>query len=256
MGKKIIFCNCSGERIDSERLQVIEKNIRKVNSEIVKVSDLCALIALRKDILSDVFRKENKYLIIGCYDRSMRLLLEQSDIDHKNISFDFINFFELTNEEIFQRVSSFCENSNQTSSIKEIDRKSDWISWFPVIDYSRCSGCGQCADFCLFGVYEKSEGRVNVINPVECKNNCPACARICPQTAIIFPKYKYGGAIGGSEFIDESEEQKRQSIDIKNILEGDIYSSLEKRKNKRQSIIRNEAMNKAIGERDEALSNT
>jgi NAD-dependent dihydropyrimidine dehydrogenase PreA subunit len=220
------------------------------------VSDLCTLIALREDILIDVFREKHEYLIIGCYARSMKLLLEQSNIDRKNISFNFINFLELADEEIFQRVSSFCENSSQVPSIKEIDTKSDWPSWFPLIDYSRCSGCGQCADFCLFGVYEKSEGRVNVINPVECKNNCPACARICPQTAIIFPKYKYGGAIGGSEIIDEIEEQKRQSLDIKNILEGDIYSSLEKRKTKRQSIIRNEAMKKAIGERDEALSKT
>ncbi len=171
-------------------------------------------------------------------------------------TFKYINFIELTNEEIFQEVSSFCLNSNQIPSVNVIGTVSDWPSWFPIIDYSRCSGCGQCADFCLFGVYEKSEGRVNAINPQECKNNCPACARICPQTAIIFPKYKFGGAIGGSDIIDDIAEQKRQSLDIKNILEGDIYSALEQRKNKRQSIIRNEAMKKAIEERTDALNKT
>jgi NAD-dependent dihydropyrimidine dehydrogenase PreA subunit len=253
MVKKIIFCNCGGERIDPERLQVIEKKIGQTKSEIIIVSDLCMVSALQKDILIDILDEENEYLVIGCYERSMKLLLELSGIDYKNIRLEFINFMELTNGEIFTRVSSFCENSDQVSSVKEIDTISDWPSWFPLIDYSRCSGCGQCADFCLFGVYEKSEGRVVVINPVECKNNCPACARICPQTAIIFPKYKYGGAIGGSEIIDEIEEQKRQSLDIKNILDGDIYSSLEKRKAKRQSIIRNEAMKKAIEERDKAM---
>src|SRR5262249_50614691 len=25
--------------------------------------------------------------------------------------------------------------------------------WYPVIDYSRCTNCMECIDFCLFGVY-------------------------------------------------------------------------------------------------------
>lgn len=253
MEKIIVFCNCGGERIHSERLQFIEDTLRNLKVEIIKLSDLCGLSALNKDRLNDVFLEGNEYMIIGCYSRSLRLLLEQVNVDLNNIPFKYINFIELTNEEIFQEVSSFCMNINQLPSINEIGTISDWPSWFPIIDYSRCSGCGQCADFCLFGVYEKSEGRVNVINPQECKNNCPACARICPQTAIIFPKYKFGGAIGGSDIIDDIAEQKRQSLDIKNILEGDIYSALEQRKNKHRSIIRNEAMKKAIEERNDAL---
>lgn len=256
MVEKIVFCNCGGERINSERLQFIENNLRKFNIEIIKLSDLCRLSALDKDRLNNVFREGKEYLIVGCYSRSLKLLLEQVNVDLNNISFEYINIIELTDEEIFQEVSSFCLNSNQIPSINEIGTVSDWPSWFPIIDYSRCSGCGQCADFCLFGVYEKREGRVNVINPQECKNNCPACARICPQTAIIFPKYKFGGAIGGSDIIDDIAEQKRQSLDIKNILEGDIYSALEQRKNKRRSIIRNEAMKKAIEERNDALKKT
>ena len=65
-----------------------------------------------------------------------------------------------------------------------------WVPWFPVIDYDRCRNCKQCLNFCLFGVYQLSpEGKVEVQNPSGCKTNCPACARMCPQKAIIFPKY-------------------------------------------------------------------
>ncbi|MCX5643329.1 MAG: hypothetical protein NTZ17_01395 [Phycisphaerae bacterium] len=59
-----------------------------------------------------------------------------------------------------------------------------------MIDYDRCRNCRQCLNFCLFGVYRLSEeGKVEVQNPAGCKTNCPACARMCPQKAIIFPKY-------------------------------------------------------------------
>ncbi len=69
--------------------------------------------------------------------------------------------------------------------------------WFPVIDKQRCSECEKCHDFCLFGVYAVEDGRVVVRNPKSCKNNCPACARLCPSGAIIFPKYQYSPINGG-----------------------------------------------------------
>jgi ferredoxin len=94
-----------------------------------------------------------------------------------------------------------------------------------------------------------------VVNPSGCKNNCPACARICPETAIVFPKYKQGGAISGSDSIDEAAEQQRQGQDLKTILGGDIYKALEQRKAKRQSILKADAMQKALDEREKAKKN-
>jgi Pyruvate/2-oxoacid:ferredoxin oxidoreductase delta subunit len=63
--------------------------------------------------------------------------------------------------------------------------------WYPVIDYSRCTNCMECIDFCLFGVYGVDEhARIHVENQDNCKKGCPACSRVCPEQAIMFPDYK------------------------------------------------------------------
>ena len=77
--------------------------------------------------------------------------------------------------------------------------------WYPVIDYSRCTNCLECLDFCLFGVYGVDPlDRIFVESQDSCKKGCPACSRVCPANAIIFPDYKTPaiagadtGAIGG-----------------------------------------------------------
>jgi len=63
--------------------------------------------------------------------------------------------------------------------------------WYPVIDYGRCTNCMECIDFCLFGVYGVDEhARILVENQDNCKKGCPACSRVCPEHAIMFPDYK------------------------------------------------------------------
>ncbi len=63
--------------------------------------------------------------------------------------------------------------------------------WYPVIDYSRCTNCLECLDFCLFGVYGVDGlDRILVENQDNCKKGCPACSRVCPAQAIMFPDYK------------------------------------------------------------------
>ncbi len=63
--------------------------------------------------------------------------------------------------------------------------------WYPVIDYSRCTNCMECLDFCLFGVYGVDNlDRLIVENQDSCKRGCPACSRVCPEQAIMFPDYK------------------------------------------------------------------
>lgn len=108
--------------------------------------------------------------------------------------------------------------------------KADWQPWFPVIDYERCRNCRQCLNFCLFGVYaQDADGQVRVVRPDQCKTNCPACARVCPYAAIIFPKYKQS-PINGEE-VDEAAWRSREvPADLKRRLGQDIYGMLRQRK--------------------------
>ncbi len=71
--------------------------------------------------------------------------------------------------------------------------------WYPVIDYSRCTNCMECIDFCLFGVYgvDKIE-TILVEQPDNCRKGCPACSRVCPENAIMFPQHKTP-AIAGAQ---------------------------------------------------------
>jgi hypothetical protein len=94
--------------------------------------------------------------------------------------------------------------------------------WYPVIDYSRCTNCLECLDFCLFGVYGvDSLERILVENQDQCKKGCPACSRVCPQQAIIFPEYK-SPAIAGAE----TGAVGGLKIDLSRLFGGDVTDAL------------------------------
>ena len=62
--------------------------------------------------------------------------------------------------------------------------------WYPVIDYGRCTNCLECLNFCIFGVFDLDARDVIVAEePDACRPGCPACARICPAGAIMFPEH-------------------------------------------------------------------
>jgi len=76
--------------------------------------------------------------------------------------------------------------------------------WYPVIDYSRCTNCMECIDFCLFGVYGLDDAETILVEqPDNCRKGCPACSRVCPAGAIMFPQHKApaiaGAAVEGNE---------------------------------------------------------
>lgn len=132
--------------------------------------------------------------------------------------------------------------------------KSAWTPWFPVIDYDRCTNCMQCLSFCLFDVYGADEnGKIEVRNEDNCKTNCPACSRVCPDVAILFPKYAKG-PINGDVVRQEDLEKESMKVDISALLGGDIYSALRDRSEgarKRFSTERDES--KALLERKRCL---
>lgn len=72
--------------------------------------------------------------------------------------------------------------------------------WYPVIDFSRCTNCMECIDFCLFGVYGADVAETILVEqPDNCRKGCPACSRVCPENAIIFPQHKTPTIAGSPE---------------------------------------------------------
>ncbi len=72
--------------------------------------------------------------------------------------------------------------------------------WYPVIDRERCTGCLECLNFCLFGVYGMdSADEILIEQPDACRAGCPACSRICPEGAIMFPQHADPAISGDAE---------------------------------------------------------
>jgi len=130
-----------------------------------------------------------------------------------------------------------------------------WKPWFPVIDYDRCTNCMQCLSFCLFDVYGvDEEKRIQVQNNDNCKTNCPACSRVCPEVAIMFPKYS-SGPINGEAVRQEDVDRESMKVDISSLLGGDIYSSLRNRSDQAKSRFSKErSPDKALTERKRCLT--
>lgn len=133
-------------------------------------------------------------------------------------------------------------------------RSENWKPWFPVIDYDRCTNCMQCLSFCLFGVYGVDDAqKIQVQNNDNCKTNCPACSRVCPEAAIMFPKYK-AGPINGDVVSDSDLNREKMKIDISALLGGNVYSLLRERSEKAKSRFSKERdSEKALKERQKCL---
>ena len=79
--------------------------------------------------------------------------------------------------------------------------------WYPVIDDSRCTACLECVNYCLFGVYTiGSASRPLVDQPDACRDGCPACSRVCPSKAIMFPLYEDNVIAGYDDNADDLNE--------------------------------------------------
>ena len=129
-----------------------------------------------------------------------------------------------------------------------------WKPWFPVIDYSRCTNCMQCLSFCLFDVYGVSADRkIQVQNQSNCKTECPACSRVCPEVAIMFPKYRHA-PINGDEVSSDDVRREAMKVDISALLGGDVYAMLRDRSAKAKSRFSKERDDeRALKERQNCL---
>jgi NAD-dependent dihydropyrimidine dehydrogenase PreA subunit len=112
----------------------------------------------------------------------------------------------------------------------------------------------QCLSFCLFEVYAVSpEGKIRVQNQSNCKTDCPACSRVCPEVAILFPKYRHG-PINGDEVNSEDVRREAMKVDISALLGGDIYAALRDRSTRAKSRFSKERdEERALKERQRCL---
>ena len=160
----------------------------------------------------------------------------------------------------FQDITGF--DTNRIAEIAESTRAElgaakhgEWKPWFPVIDYDRCTNCMQCLSFCLFGVYGVDEqNKIQAQNHDNCKTNCPACSRVCPEAAIMFPKYK-AGPINGDVVQDSDMGKEKMKVDISALLGGDVYSALRQRSDGAKARFSKERDDKkALQERQKCLT--
>jgi len=121
------------------------------------------------------------------YPRAIRWTLHALGIDEKHIAkCRDLRTFSCSEKAAQTILADVGDKVSEVPSVDEI-LQAVHDRWYPVLDYSRCVSCKQCFGFCLFGVYTVESDRVIANNPDSCKNGCPACARVCPQGAILFP---------------------------------------------------------------------
>ena len=105
----------------------------------------------------------------------------------------FVDLLETENDSVMRLMREFSDRFSETAGgenvMVEMSRP-PVKRWYPIIDENVCVSCLECVNYCLFGVYTiDRNNRPLVTKPDSCRDGCPACSRVCPAGAIIFPEY-------------------------------------------------------------------
>jgi ferredoxin len=237
----VIFCRCSAGVVSKEIGDKIAEGLKGFNTDVFELKDLCAFSVKERDVLRTIGKEFRKKIIIACYPRAVKHMFRQAEIDFGE--FEVLNFKELTPEEILTRLDTNFQIPEGQARYQVQITNLDVPAWFPVIDDSRCTFCGKCARFCLFGVYSYDKKSLKVVDPLACKDNCPACGRTCPTQAIMFPRLAENTVLAGAE-----PGEKKVTID-----KGSLLTTLNERNLNRRNIFRQGVVAQAEEERRKAL---
>lgn len=240
----LIYCNCGAGIFSGIESDKLADALREFNADVFELHDLCAFSINEKEQLTSIGKEYDQKIVVACYPRTIKYLFKQNNIDFGR--YEVMNFRGMQAEqmigELTHRFGISAGNANHRVLVSQLKVP----AWYPVIDDDRCSLCGQCARFCLFGVYQFDKKHLSVVNPLACKNNCPACGRICPESALIFPRLPENSVLSGAE----PGENKASPDHPDNGL---LLEKLKERNIIRNSILKKEIIQKAEKERNTAL---
>jgi ferredoxin len=237
----IIFCRCGANVISKNKMDEIAEGLKKLDAHVYELHDLCAFSVNESDVLNAIGSEFQKKIVIACYPRAVKNMLKQSRVDFGK--YEVLNFKELSSEEMIFKLKNEHQIEEGKALYQEQMTSLDVPAWFPVIDESLCTLCGKCARFCLFGVYSFDRKSLKVINPLACKDKCPACGRTCPTSAIMFPRLAENTVLAGDE-----PGNKKMTVDKSSLL-----MTLNARNQNRRNIFRQGVVEQAEEERRKAL---
>jgi NAD-dependent dihydropyrimidine dehydrogenase PreA subunit len=263
---RVLYCHCANAKvIPAATKTAVLQGLNDAHVEFEAVSDLCEMAA-RGDTRLRELSSAPSLTVAACYPRAVKWLFASAGASVPE-STKVWNMRVETPEAVVEGVLKSdlrstpqaeprgpAEAGPYVSPETELAPSSGWKPWFPVIDYSRCTNCMQCLSFCLFDVYGVSaDQKIQVQNQSNCKTECPACSRVCPEVAIMFPKYRHG-PINGEEIKADDVRREAMKVDISALLGGDIYSMLRDRSVKAKSRFSKERDDdRALQERQNCL---
>lgn len=224
---KVLLCRCAvhGCLPEAAVAQVEDALSKSESIDLTLVDDLCAVIAARGlDEMPDQ--------VVACHPRAVTWLIGRHSKCAELSAGQLHDLRDEAVEDVLSRLGVVSVPvGDRTATPKKEDAGEDiGTAWFPVLDYDRCTHCAQCMNFCLFEVFGREpNGKMIVERPENCKDNCPACARICPEVAIIFPKTP-DSPINGGLIVDELLEREKAQIALQQTGGAGIHAVLRDRR--------------------------